>query len=86
MDNVQTKLKEVVQRLNATPWTMSRTVTVTFVGGQTNSIAHGLGRVPIRWAIDDVTGNVWSGFRVSWDSKFIAIAADFDCVAVLRVE
>ncbi len=84
--NLAQYLKETVQRVNDTPWTTSRTVSVTFTGGDTLSLAHGLQRVPVRWVVEDVTGSVGAFERISWDATFITIYSDNACTVVLRVE
>ncbi len=79
-------VEELVRRANATPWTTSRTVSASFGTGETKSLVHGLGRVPVRWAVEDITVGGSMFRRDAWDDKTITIRSVNTCTVTFRVE
>lgn len=83
---LQSLLRDVVQRLNATPWTTGRAVAGTFAAGVPQTLSHGLGREPKRWAVEDMTAGYGPLYRTAWTSTGITLVAFSDCTATVRVE
>lgn len=59
---------------------------VTFTAGQQVSINHGLGRVPLEWAVSDVTGGYGVFQRISWDDKVVTIQSQNACTARFKFQ
>lgn len=85
---VQAGVRTVAKRLADTPYATSAVLPAhAFSGGDTKTWYHGLGRTPVRWSLEDVTGGAPAVYRTAWDDKTITIAclAGFAPTITIRV-
>lgn len=83
---LQDAVRDIVQRLNATPYVISRSISTTFTAGQIKVLNHGLGRKPTRWVHSDVSGGYASFVRTDWDETTISIQSQNACSATFLIE
>lgn len=84
---IQGLLRDLVTKVNEAPWMTGRTVSADLAAGVAQSLAHGLGRTPVRWAVEDMTGAGYGPVkRTAWDDKTITLVAYSDASVTVRVE